>query len=194
MCGLEIDLERKPEFRLLLGKALCQQTVEIQTVAITSDNTREVVFKVTSEYDPSSLQVWLSSFERLKARLLGLPFAAKAKTVEPPEFTRGPGCRYWNYALVDPEDGQSYEPEWEQREVWDCAIGMRTMTLYGHAATRQFAETHARSLRLDKSPKWQGLENRSKEMRTRLDQRREVGQSEVAHFQRFDDGWRITGN
>lgn len=193
MCSLESELERKPEFRLLLGKALCKQSIEIQTVAITSDNTREVVYRVLTEHDSSHLWVWLSSFERLKARLTGLSFAAKAKSIEPPEFTREPGCRYWNYELVDPEDGQSFSAKWEQREVWDCAIGMKALTLYGSAATRQFAETHARSLRLDESPQWQNLDYRSALNRSRLGQPREFGPDEIVHFQRLDDGWKIKG-
>jgi hypothetical protein len=190
-CTLEPELAQKPEFRSLQGKSICQQTVDIQAVAITSEDTREVVFRVISEYDPAIIELWLTSFDRLRKRLHSIPFTATMDSEEPPQNIRQPGCHYWSYSLVDPEDGQTFQPESEYKDIWDCAVSMKLYTLYGHAATKQLAESYAHQLRLERSYQWQTFETERAVMIQRMQQPREAGTDMVAHFQRFDDGWRI---
>ena len=76
----------------------CKQTVEVQTVAITSDYARDVVFKIFTKYDTANTKLWLKSWELLLKRLDSIGFV-------PYQIGSGSGCQYFKYKLIDPVDG-----------------------------------------------------------------------------------------
>lgn len=108
--GVDSDLEKKPEFSSLRNTVFCKQTVEVQTVAITSDYTRDVVFKIFTKYDTTNVKLWLESWELLVKRLDGIGFV-------PNQIGSGSGCQYWKYKLIDPIDEQTFQSSNDKGET-----------------------------------------------------------------------------
>jgi hypothetical protein len=49
-CEVDAELGKKPEFKPLRQPRICSQSVDIRSVGITSENTREIVFVVATRY------------------------------------------------------------------------------------------------------------------------------------------------
>ena len=185
--GVDSVLEKKPEFASLRNTVFCKQTVEVQTVAITSDYSRDVVFKIFTMYDIANVKLWLKSWESLLKRLDGIGFIAS-------QSGSGSGCQAWKYILVDPVDGQTFQGDDAKAET-EAGCDYAT-------STKRYAESRARVIRLTAglddstvtASSWSyEFEIKHKHLQKVLDQPVEVSSTLVAHFQRFDDGWRFTG-
>jgi hypothetical protein len=175
--GVDSDLEKKPEFASLRNTMFCKQTVEVQTVAITSDYARDVVFKTFTRYDVTNVKLWLASWDLLVKRLASIGFV-------PSQIGSGSGCQYFKYKLIDPVDGQTFQDSDSNGET-EAACGFLS-------STRRYAEKYALTIRLASTYEWYRLEERQKHFQNLLTQPVEVSDPNVAYFQRFDDGWRLT--
>jgi hypothetical protein len=142
--GVREDLEKKPEFASLRNTVFCTNTVEVETVAITSDYARDVVFKISTRYDTADVRLWLGSWESLVKRLDGIRFV-------PYQIGSGSGCQYWKYKLIDPVDGQTFQSTDVERET---EAGCGDMS-----STRRYAENYARTIRFAtySTNEWYGL-------------------------------------
>jgi hypothetical protein len=177
----------KPEFKALAGKRLCNLSVEIYTVAVTSDTTRDVVYKVQYRYDTAVVREWLNSFYKLEARLLQIPFTAKHKNTGPQFFGSDGACFDWDFFFVDPEDGDNYAID-----LKECQSAINETHLHKRVLTPILAARAAQAMKLPQTVGWKNHSHLCAYFLTVLTQPVHESEPLVAHFQLFDDGWRPT--
>lgn len=158
----------------------CKPSVEVQTVAITSEYARDVVFKTFTKYDTMNAKLWLESLDQFLGRVERIGFV-------PRPLGRQSRCQLWKYILIDPVDGQEFQNlDLEGGSEAGCEFP---------TSTEQYAQNHARSIRFATytTIKWYRFAEKRQHFQGVLTKPIEVSDSRTAHFQRFDDGWRLTG-
>jgi hypothetical protein len=185
-CSIGDDsIYQKPEFRSLAGRHLCVISVEIQTVAITSDTTREVVYNVRRRYDPTVIQEWISSYDKLMARLALLPVSVGKSQSSISDDV----CYAYDFSVIDPTDGQKFSID-----INDCRRFMADhRQLDREEVTPQLADEVARLMFPGSSTDFlffsrDGIREQLKRLLSRTEPVEE--DRGLADFQLFDDGWR----
>jgi hypothetical protein len=204
-CAADFSGVKDPSLLALrpkLGTSMAAFTVEVVRIAITSETTRDAVFWETKTYDVAKLAALNAWADSLYARLSAQPVEAVAE--ERWSGQKNPRCTSYHFAVVDPISGwrvdiasKKARYQWSESEV-DGACGYGTGDMFVETARRA-----AKTVELSKDDFWGSLPySLSQHLGLHPPGNYKMVDDgkgnfagwispRMAHFQLFDDGWRI---
>lgn len=204
-CAVDFSDVKDPSLLALrpkLGTSMAAFTVKIARIAITSETTRDAVFWETKTYDVAKLAALEAWADSLYARLSAEPVQAVAERRSSDQ--KNPRCSSYHFAVVDPVSGWRVDIasknafyQWSEAEIDGACRPGDDMFV-------ETAQKAAKTVKLSKDDFWQSVPySLSQHLGLHPPSNLKVvddakgnfagwSSLRVAHFQLFDDGWRIT--
>lgn len=201
-CAVDFSDVKDPSLLALqpkLGTSVAAFTVKVVRIAITSETTRDAVFLETKTYDVAKLDALEAWAALLYARLSTQPVQAVAE--ERSSREKNPRCSSYHFSVVDPISGWRVDLPSKRaryqlslRELDECSdLDWFVETAKGAAKTVELSEDDfwgslpyslSQHLGLHPPAHFEVVHDTTGKF---------AGWSSphVAHFQLFDDGWRI---